>query len=99
MAEGFPAVAYQGENQDQSILSDKARYIGDWIAAVAAVDVYTAEQALDLIQVDYEQLPAVFDPEEAMKPGAPVIHEGFKNNINIRTFLESGDVEKGFRDS
>jgi xanthine dehydrogenase molybdenum-binding subunit len=101
MAEGFPAVAYQGENQDQFILSDKARYIGDWIAAVAAVDVYTAEQALDLIQVKYEQLPAVFDPEEAMKPGAPVIHEGYENNIagTIEHPFSCGDVEEAFRTS
>ena len=101
MAEGFPAVAYQGENQDQFILSDKARYIGDWIAAVAAVDVYTAEQALDLIQVEYEQLPAVFDPEEAMKPGAPVIHEGYENNIagTIEHPFSCGDVEEAFRTS
>jgi len=101
MAEGFPAIAYQGENQDQFILSDKARYIGDWIAAVAAVDTYTAEQALDLIEVDYEQLPAVFDPEEAMKPGAPAIHEGYENNIagTIEHPFSCGDVEKAFRES
>ena len=101
MAEGFPAVAYQGENQDQFILSDKARYIGDWIAAVAAIDIYTAEQALDLIQVDYEQLPAVFDPEEAMKPGAPVIHDGYESNIagTIEHPFSCGNVEEAFRTS
>lgn len=101
MAEGFPAVAYQGENQDQFILSDKARYIGDWIAAVAAVDTYTAEQALDLIQVKYERLPAVLDPEEAMKPGAPVIHEGYNSNIagTIEHPFSCGDVEDAFRRS
>ncbi|HID63062.1 MAG TPA: hypothetical protein EYP49_10025, partial [Anaerolineae bacterium] len=54
---------------------DKVRYIGDGVAAVAAVDEATAEEALNLIQVEYEVLPAVFDPEEAMKPEAPVIHE------------------------
>jgi CO/xanthine dehydrogenase Mo-binding subunit len=54
---------------------DKARYIGDGVAAVAAVDEATAEAALGLIRVEYEQLPAVFDPEEAMKPEAPVLHD------------------------
>jgi xanthine dehydrogenase molybdenum-binding subunit len=81
MAEGLPPFAYEGENQDQFILSDKARYLGDWVAAVAAVDVYTAERALDLIEVQYEVLPAVFDPEEALKPGAPTVHEGWKDNV------------------
>jgi xanthine dehydrogenase molybdenum-binding subunit len=101
MAEGFPAIAYQGENQDQFILSDKARYIGDWIAAAAAVDIYTAEKALDLIQVEYEKLPAVFDPEEAMKPGAPVIHEGYENNVaaTIEHPFSCGDVQEAFRTS
>ena len=101
MAEGFPAVAYEGENQDQFILSDKARYMGDWIAAVAAVDVYTAEKALGLIDVEYEQLPAVFDPEEAMKPGAPVIHDRWKDNIagHMEHPFSRGDMEKAFSES
>jgi xanthine dehydrogenase molybdenum-binding subunit len=81
MAEGLPPFAYEGENQDQFILSDKARYIGDWIAAVAAIDVYTAERALDLIDVEYEVLPGVFDSEEALKPGAPVVHDGWNDNV------------------
>jgi 4-hydroxybenzoyl-CoA reductase alpha subunit len=60
----------------------KVRYVGDEIAAVAADDVDTAEEALDLIRVDYEILPAVFDPFEAMEPGAPQIHEHAPNNIS-----------------
>jgi xanthine dehydrogenase molybdenum-binding subunit len=101
MAEALPSFAYEGEVLDQYIISDKARYIGDWIAAVAAVDVYTAEQALDLIEVEYEQLPAVFDPFEAMKPGAPVIHEGKKKNIagTISHAFNCGDVDKAFKES
>ena len=51
-------------------LSEKARFVGDKIAAVAAVDAATAQQALELIKVEYETLPAVFDPTDAMKPGA-----------------------------
>ena len=56
----------------------KVRYIGDEVAAVAAVDMDTAEEAIRLIKVDYEPLPSVYDPEEAMKPGAPDIHEPFQ---------------------
>lgn len=54
---------------------DKVRYIGEDVAAVAAIDRDTVEEALGLIKVDYEELPAVFDPEEAMKDGAPKIHD------------------------
>ena len=54
---------------------DKVRYIGNGVAAVAAVDEATAEDALDLIEVEYEVLPAVFAPEEAMKAEAPVLHD------------------------
>ena len=56
---------------------DKVRYIGDEVAAVAAIDLETAEEAIRLIQVDYEPLPAVFNSEEAMKPEAPDIHDPF----------------------
>src|SRR3990172_5274623 len=52
---------------------DKVRYVGDEVAAVAAIDEDIAEEALDLIDVEYEELPSVFDPLEAMKPDAPKI--------------------------
>jgi len=84
---------------------DRVRYIGEEVAAVAAIDEYVAEEALSLIQVDYEELPAVFDPEEAMKPGAPEIHpshpkvkEPYKN-IGGKTESGWGNVEKGFAES
>jgi 4-hydroxybenzoyl-CoA reductase alpha subunit len=88
------------ETMDEYPLAvDKVRYIGDPIAAVAAIDEEIAEEALDLIKVEYEELPAVFNPEEAMKPGAPIIHEYAKQNIGFKIPMEFGDVEKGFRDS
>ena len=63
--------------RDQPIVAiDRVRYAGDVVAAVAAVDEGTAEEALALIDVEYEELPAVFDVEEALKPGAPILHEG-----------------------
>ena len=55
---------------------DKVRHVGDPVAAVAAPDEATAEEALDLIEVEYEPLPAVFDVEEALAEGAPILHEG-----------------------
>jgi len=60
--------------EERPIAEDKVRFIGETVAAVVAVDPDIAEDALDLIEVDYDPLPAVFDPEEAMKDGAPQIH-------------------------
>lgn len=80
---------------DKRVLDDKVRYVGDEVAAVAAADEDTAEEALDLIDVKYEQLPAVFDPEEAMEPGAPKIH-GTDRNICVTIQKEWGDLKKGF---
>ena len=72
---------------------DKVRYVGDEIAAVAAVDPETALEAASLIQVDYEALPAVFTVEEAMAEGAPLIHERYSRNICAEVHQEFGDVE------
>jgi putative selenate reductase molybdopterin-binding subunit len=60
---------------DTVVLDDKVRFVGDRVAAVAADSREIAEEALKLIEVEYEDLPAVFDPLEAMKDGAPVIHD------------------------
>ncbi|HYI00409.1 xanthine dehydrogenase family protein molybdopterin-binding subunit, partial [Hyalangium sp.] len=62
--------------KDQPLLArGKVRYAGEPVAAVAAVDLETARKALELIHIQYEVLPAVFDPEEALRPDAPVLHE------------------------
>ena len=83
--------------QDQAFLpSDKVRFIGEEVAAVAAVDEDTALHALELISVEYEELPAVFTIDEAMKPGAVLIHEGNPGNVNVYVKINVGDVEKGF---
>jgi 4-hydroxybenzoyl-CoA reductase alpha subunit len=81
---------------EYALAKDKVRYIGDDVAAVCAVDPEVAEEALDLITVEYEELPAVFDPLEAKKEGAPVIHEGIKNNTSFFIRKEFGDVAKAF---
>src|SRR3990172_4209566 len=74
----------------------KVRYVGEAVAAVAAVDLNTAEEALELIDVEYEVLPAVFDPYEAMKDGAPTIHDHVKNNISREDTWNFGDVDAAF---
>ncbi|HUJ75363.1 MAG TPA: molybdopterin cofactor-binding domain-containing protein, partial [bacterium] len=75
---------------------DKVRYKGEEVAAVAAVDAWTAEQALDLIQVEYEPLPAYFDPLQSMAEGATLIHDHRPRNIEREVDHEFGDVEAGF---
>ncbi len=85
--------------RDETGLTLKARYIGDPVAAVAAVDEETAIEALGLISVDYELLPAVFDPEEAMREGAPILHDQLGGNLVAETHYDFGDVEAGFRQS
>lgn len=83
---------------DEEILCrSKVRYIGDPVAAVAAVDLETAEEALDLIEVEYETLPAVFDPLEAIKEESPQVHEGVEININVTRHIEWGDVDEAFK--
>ena len=85
---------------DEQILAiDRVRYVGDEVAAVAAIDEETAERALRLIEVDYEELPAVYDAEEAFEDGAPQIHPEnprFENNVNTKVDWSFGDVEEGF---
>ena len=77
----------------------KARYIGDEIAAVAAETEEIALEALDLIEVVYEELPAIFEPEDALKPGAPLLYEETGTNIAEHFQKEYGDVERGFQEA
>ncbi len=82
--------------KDRPILADdKVRYIGDPIALVAAETKEAAEEAVKLIEVEYEPLPGVFDPIEAMKPDAPKVHD--KGNIARQTRIRRGDVEAAFK--
>jgi len=84
---------------EYALAKGKVRYIGDDVAAVCAVDPEIAEEALELIKVDYEELPAVFDPMESVAEGAPVIHEGVKNNTSFAIRKEFGDVSKAFAEA
>jgi CO/xanthine dehydrogenase Mo-binding subunit len=106
---------YQGKSiRDIPVMCwDKVRYVGDKVAAVAAEDKDAAEEAINLIEVEYEELPAVFDVLEAMKPDAPILHDnapGYDgapaeimapaggNVLNKLTFGK-GDIEKGFAEA
>ncbi|MBI4528266.1 MAG: xanthine dehydrogenase family protein molybdopterin-binding subunit [Deltaproteobacteria bacterium] len=77
--------------------TEKVRFIGDEVAAVAAVDEEAALEALALIEVDYEDLPAVFSPEEALKSGAPLVHEKASGNVAAIVRRGAGDIEQGWR--
>src|SRR5216684_2682955 len=93
------------------LAQEKVRFVGEKVAAVAADDVDTAEEALTLIEVEYAELPAIFDPVQAMQPEAPVVHDGSpiyegpsgpvqpRGNISHHETWSGGDVEQGFRES
>ncbi|MBI4634240.1 MAG: molybdopterin-dependent oxidoreductase [Deltaproteobacteria bacterium] len=81
---------------EHALARDKVHYIGDAVAAVVAVDKEIAEEAARLVHVEYEPIPAVFDPLDAIKEGAPLIHDNLKTNISASIHKEFGDVEKGF---
>ncbi len=92
---------------DQVSLDSKVRHVGDRVAVAAAETPEIAREALGLIEVDYEVLPAVFDPEEAMQPGAPVIHDepdavkiaDAGRNLAATVHATVGDFEKGLAES
>ena len=91
------------------VLDEKVRYVGDAVALVAAETEAMAHDALALIDVTYEQLPAVYDVEDALKPDAPQLYDDFPGNLlplDVPVFgpktlsaIELGDVEQGFADS
>jgi CO/xanthine dehydrogenase Mo-binding subunit len=101
---GGPLSPYFGRRmKDKTVVAmDKVRHVGDVVAAVAAVDVETADAALKLIDVEYEELPVVSDPLAAIQEGAPQLFDHLpeiKNNICHHTTLKQGDIEKGFAES
>ena len=98
--------------RDSPVLAkDRVRFVGEKVAAVAAENADAAEEALLLIDVEYEELPAVFDPPEAMEPSAPVLHPHMPsyvglpqppssiNNVFAHNRWVKGDVAQGFRES
>ncbi len=88
------------DTQDQYALCvDKVRYVGDEVAAVVAVDVQTAEEALSLVKVEYEPLPAVFDVLSSLAAGAPLLHEELADNVSVNRRIEYGDPERDLAES
>lgn len=85
---------------DQPVMArGKVRHFGEAVAAVAAEDLVTARRALAKIKVEYEELPGVYAPEDALKPGAPVIHEYAQDNVIKHIPIRKGDPEKGFAEA
>lgn len=108
----IPAVPYGRTLKDIQVLArDRVRHAGERVAAVVAEDRDTARRAIDLIEVDYEPLPAVYDPIEALRPDAPVIHPDFNSytgvrephtepsNLIVRSSFTKGDVAAGFAEA
>lgn len=85
--------------EDRLILTNKARFVGDAIAAVIAENEIIANKALKLIKVEYEVLPHIIKAEDAIKEDAPIIHEDKTNNILSEFGSESGNVEKDFEEA
>jgi CO/xanthine dehydrogenase Mo-binding subunit len=79
---------------EEPLAISKVRYLYEGVAAVAAVDEDTAQEACDLIEVEWEPIPGVFDPFEAMKDGAPLVHENRPGNITVDYHWNFGEVEK-----
>ena len=106
-AKDIPVNEYGLQWRDQPVLcgpgsakagTDVVRFVGDQVAAIVAETEAQAAAARDLIEVDYEELPAVVDAEEAMKPGAPRVHEEIgDSNICVHYKIRKGDIEAGFK--
>lgn len=110
-AQDFPDIRTGLVIQDEVVLArDKIRYIGEPVAAVAAIDAQTAQRALDLIELEVDELPAVFTFADSIDANAPLIHEKFKEytsrmplnregNICLHTKIKQGDIKRGFAES
>ncbi len=113
----LPRVVYSTAGQSDPIpgpldsfsLDNKVRFVGDRVAFVAAESEQIAEQALRLIEVEYEPLPELFDPRQSLQPGAPILHDEpeYQNfadsdptrNLAAHIHIDIGDVEKGFAEA
>jgi carbon-monoxide dehydrogenase large subunit len=82
--------------RDFCLATDRVRFVGEPVAAVAAVDRATAEDALDCIQVEYEPLAAVVDPDTAITPAAPLLYDELGTNVLWHDTLVYGDVDGAF---
>jgi xanthine dehydrogenase molybdenum-binding subunit len=98
--ESIPPMKFGVYKDNTPLKSGKVRSYRDEVAAVAAIDPDIAKEAADLIEVEYEALPGIFDPEEAMQEGAPLIHEEHKGNVlKFPWKLQIGDIDEGRKSS
>ena len=98
-AQDVPDVKYgvsPARYDEDLFATDRVRYVGDEIAAVAAEDLATAQRAVELIEVEYEPLPVLLSVEEATAEGAPWLHDQYPDNICAKVEQEFGDVEAAF---
>ena len=86
-------------HDETALAVEKVRYVGDHVACVAAISEEIAENAIELIDVEYEPLPAYFDPEDSMKAESDLIHENRPHNIEKDYHHVFGDLDKGFADA
>src|ERR1700737_2934849 len=86
-------------HDEHALALDKVRYVGDNVACVVAVDDATADKALEFIDVEYEVLPAYFDPEESMKVETDLINDNKPHNLEKDYNHVFGDAEKGFAEA
>ena len=100
LPEHTPLERYGPQVADRPILArEKVRFVGEEVAAVAAIDEETALEAIERIRVDYEPLPPVLDLEEALREGAPLVHEEKRNNIASSSVIRRGEIEQGWKES
>jgi putative selenate reductase molybdopterin-binding subunit len=113
----IPRVVYSTAGQSDPIpgpldtfsLDNKVRFVGDRVALVAAEDEETAEEALKLIEVEYELLPTLLNPRQAMQPGSPILHDEVEyvnfadsdpqKNLAAKIRIDIGDVDRGFSEA
>ena len=82
-----------------ALAQGKVHYVGEPVAIVVAEDRHKAEDAVDAIEVEYEELPVVVDPEESLRPGATLVHEDSKNNIVFSFSVHKGNVDQALRNA
>ena len=95
----FITVPGMSGSKHMPLATDKARYVGDAIAAVVADTRQAAKRAADMVTIDYEPLPVVVDATKALEPGAPILHEELGTNLVFTYPVKGGDIDKAFRDA
>jgi CO/xanthine dehydrogenase Mo-binding subunit len=92
-----PDALYGAAIPDQGVVAlDRVRFVGEPVAVIAAESLEAADEAASLIEIEYEDLPSVFDAREAIQPGAPGLHEKFPDNIFTHAKLRHGDLHSAF---